>query len=120
MTQREHQFTDATKRGSGVHVSQDALFALIGDDETIRRKMKLLVNMMLEMGFQIMMYGTPTERINYSKSVLPSIIRASTQTAGGEVAGLRAEMQDMFREMMGEDVKDAGDNEDAEDSVRQS
>ena len=102
MTERPHQFTDPTKRGSGPNVSQDALFSLVGDDPIIRRKIKLLVNMMLEMGFQIMASGTPTDRIAYSKAVLPAIIRASTQSAEGGVGELRAEMQAMFVEMFGE------------------
>lgn len=98
-----HQFTDPSKRGSGANLSGDALFALIGDDETIRAKVRLMVNMVLENAFQTLLHGTNQDRATLTRSMLPAITKAMTTQDDGGLAGLRNEMKAMFGKMMGDE-----------------
>lgn len=96
-----HHFTDDTKRGSGANFSTDALFALLGNDEEVMAKVRLLVNVMLENAFDVMLHGTVSERTALSRAMLPSIVKMVAAKDEGGVASLRDRMEKMLAEMAG-------------------
>lgn len=95
----EHQWTDATKRGQGSNISPDALFALLGDDEEVRRKVRLLVNMMLENAFAVLLHGSMADRTAMSRAMMPAIVKMMATQDDGGAAALRNEMHAMMNEM---------------------
>lgn len=101
MAEAPNPLTDSANRGAGRAVSADALFGLIGDDETIKARIRLLVNMILENSFNVMLHGTTADRVNMSRSLMPAIIKMLSGDGSGGVDSLRAEMMKMFREMGG-------------------
>ena len=106
MAESPHHFTDPDKRGSGRAISPDALFGLIGDDEVIRSKTRLLVNMILENAFNVMLHGTTADRIALSRSLMPGIVKMLSADVEGGVDALRAQMMKMFQQMSGGEVLD--------------
>lgn len=100
MTERAHTWTDPTKRGSGRNMSTDQLFSLVGDDDEIMAKVKLLVNMILHNAVQVMLTGTVDERTAMSKAMLPAIVRMIATNEEGGLAQLRADMMETLDRMM--------------------
>lgn len=95
----EHQWSDPQKRGSGSNISPDALFALLGDDKEIQRKVRLLVNMMLENAFAVLLHGSMADRTAMSRAMMPAIIKMMATQDDGGAAALRAEMHEMLEAM---------------------
>lgn len=103
MPDTPHQWADSNKRGSGANLSPDTIYAMVGDDEEIKKRVKLLVTMSLENAIRTMAQGTLQDRMAISRSLLPPILKAMT-VRGNDQEDLRAMMLTMFQEMIGTDA----------------
>lgn len=90
------------------------LIALVADDDTIRARVRTLVNSMVSYAEQMMEYGTPQVKAALIKTALPAMLKEMKEEKEDEsVTELRAQvsaMYDLLKEYKGASDDDGDDD----------
>lgn len=77
--------------------------ALIGDDEEVKKHVKVLVLMALRESINIMRYGSEAQRTSMTRSLLPSVTKMLAAKEDGGAEDLRAQMKQVYEAALNSD-----------------
>lgn len=77
----------------------DVAAQIVADDPDIRGRMKVLVNTLLDDAFHLVKFGTPQERMNLMRAVVPALMRGMQ---GGDANASEAREKQAYERMMAE------------------
>ncbi len=75
--------------------------SLLGDDEEVRKHVKVLVIMALRESINIMRFGSEAQKVAMTRSLLPSVTKMLAAKEDGGAGDLRDEMRKMMEAATG-------------------